>query len=90
MRRADKAAPVAAAITETERRRREFKLAAARVYNAVAFDVWRERCPSKAEFVDVIADQMCRDTTGLSAEDQAAWHALSAAARRRIILEVGP
>jgi len=79
-------------ITDEDRER--FKSAVYAEYNAVAHDAWGDKTPSKAVFVDAMADLLAQGAFSsrhpLTHAERELWISLSAAERRRIILEVGP
>ncbi len=74
--------------TLTDEERRAYEDAASDVYNAIGYDMgWTLKTPSKAEFVDVIIDQMDGPHSGLTNAQVDAFRSLSRAEKTRIILK---
>lgn len=73
-------------------RRNRIKDAIYATYNSVGGDVWGEKTPSDAIFVDVMCDHIrnFREGTKCTNEDVDIFWALSARQRRILCLEVGP
>lgn len=64
-------------------------------YNSIGYDCWGERVPGKAEFVDVLCDQL-RTQCGphgenwLTTAEIDTFHQLSHAKQRALCLRAGP
>lgn len=78
-------------ITLTDAQRLRFKDLARESYNAIAYDCWGERIPSKADFVDVIAQQMFDGATNarnkMTTAERELWQSLPGQTQRKIMLE---
>lgn len=81
-------------VTLTDAQRKRFEDAAYECYNAVGPEAdWDRKTPSKATFVCVISDLICQNGNidpPLTREERDLWLSLPDAARRRIVLAVGP
>jgi hypothetical protein len=78
----------------TEEELKRFKEVAWDSYSAIAPDCWGEKVPTKAEFVDVLRQQMydggVYGRPPMTDEETARWQAMSYRAQDRLLRSVGP
>lgn len=76
----------------TDEQRRRFIDLAWESYNAVGYDCWQDRIPSKANFLDVIGQQMFDGAPNarkdMTNDERTLWLSLPDSTKRTLMLEV--